>query len=68
MFSKDELKDTVEVTVDMLNIMLSTVKKKKTLEKLAGVAKAYYDELIKAGFSEDAAIKIASNFNLNAKR
>ncbi|MCB4791832.1 MAG: hypothetical protein LHV68_08090 [Elusimicrobia bacterium] len=68
MFTKEELQESVDTSIKMINAMLDTVKKKKTLEKLASASKAYYDELIKVGFSEEAAIKIVSKFNIIGKQ
>ena len=42
----------------MLDMQLQLYSKPETIEKLARINKNYYDALIKAGFSEDAALKI----------
>jgi len=45
----------------MLDVQLQLYSKPETIEKLARINKSYYDALLKAGFSLDAALKIITS-------
>lgn len=58
---EEELKGMMDMTAGMMEIMIEDG---KLFELTAKAVRCYYEELIKAGFSEEQAITIASNYSI----
>lgn len=63
----DSIQTLVDSTVKMMGLAADAMIKKGVLKRYARIARVYYDELKREGFTDEVATKIVANFNFGIK-